>query len=365
MGKHVKGSKKRYTWEVSLKDKLHTIVLDFSFISGKVKITVDRKILLENELPANVSFQYPFTLDGFALNIIQQGETFELRLNNKVFSHLYTQQKTNTEFKKYESEVKDIKVDLAGLNTGKQKISLNIGAFGAVQKKKKEAASDGQDWNAFGGGSFPNYFGDTAAEKPKPEVRKANLLDETDDRSSTNASEISPKVSRVEPKQSESLFEFGQPTSPPKQPQPTEEFGNMQEMFKGLNVAAPPTSEIDFFAEEPKKEVKAEPAKPSSNDLSSLFPASSGFDFSATSPSNGGFGTGFGLNAGGQVNSKSFATTNFSVSKQEPFDLSGGLLGSQAAKQEPTAFSKKASNVEPVSYNQMESIFTGQTSSVQ
>ena len=73
VGKHVKGSKKRYTWDISLKDKYHTIVLDFSFISGKVKITVDRKILLENELPSNVSFQYPFTLDGFALNIIQQG----------------------------------------------------------------------------------------------------------------------------------------------------------------------------------------------------------------------------------------------------------------------------------------------------
>lgn len=73
VGKHVKGSKKRFTWDVSLKGKHHSIGLDFSFISGKVKITVDRKILLENELPSNVSFQYPFTLDGYALNIIQQG----------------------------------------------------------------------------------------------------------------------------------------------------------------------------------------------------------------------------------------------------------------------------------------------------
>jgi hypothetical protein len=46
VGKHVKGSKKRYTWEVALNKKSHVIVLDFSFISGKVKITVDRKILL-------------------------------------------------------------------------------------------------------------------------------------------------------------------------------------------------------------------------------------------------------------------------------------------------------------------------------
>jgi uncharacterized protein YjaZ len=164
VGKHVKGSKKRYCWEIALKDKAHSIVLDFSFISGKVKITVDRKILLENELPADVSFQYPFTLDGFALNIIQQGESFELRINNKVFSHLYTQQKTNTEFKKYEDEVKDIKVDIAQLNPQKQKISLNIGAFGPAGMKKKKDAGEAQSWNAFAGGSFPNYFGETVPQ---------------------------------------------------------------------------------------------------------------------------------------------------------------------------------------------------------
>ena len=46
VGKHVKGSKKRFMWDISLKSKPHTIVLDFSFISGKVKITVDRKVVL-------------------------------------------------------------------------------------------------------------------------------------------------------------------------------------------------------------------------------------------------------------------------------------------------------------------------------
>ena len=111
IGKHVKASKKRFTWNFSLNGRSHTISLDFSFVSGKVKLVVDRKSILENELPANVSFQHPFTLDGFALNILQQGQTFELRINNKVFSHLYNQVKTNNEFKQYEDEVKDIRVD--------------------------------------------------------------------------------------------------------------------------------------------------------------------------------------------------------------------------------------------------------------
>ena len=137
IGKHVKGSKKRFTWDFSLNGRAHVIVLDFSFISGKVKLVVDRKNILENELPANVSFQHPFTLDGFALNILQQGQTFELRINNKVFSHLYNQVKTNTEFKQYEEEVKDIRVDEGNFRNIDKTVKLNIGALGGMKKKPK------------------------------------------------------------------------------------------------------------------------------------------------------------------------------------------------------------------------------------
>ena len=62
-------------------------------------------------MPANTSFQYPFKLDQVAFNLIQQGDNFELRINNKAFSHMYNQMKTNKEFKKYEDEIKDFKVN--------------------------------------------------------------------------------------------------------------------------------------------------------------------------------------------------------------------------------------------------------------
>jgi hypothetical protein len=39
-------------------------------------LLVDRKPLLESELPDNTSFQHPFALEGFAMNILQQGENF-------------------------------------------------------------------------------------------------------------------------------------------------------------------------------------------------------------------------------------------------------------------------------------------------
>lgn len=104
IGKYMKSSKKRFEWVIGLNKKTHTITLDFSFISGKVKVVIDGRVILENEIPVNTSFQYPFTLDGFALNLIQQGQSCELRVNNKVFSHLYIQEKTEQEFTKEKGE---------------------------------------------------------------------------------------------------------------------------------------------------------------------------------------------------------------------------------------------------------------------
>ena len=77
---------------------------------------------------------------------------------------------------KYEDEVKDIKVDLSHLNTQNKKISLNIGAFGNMKKKKD--TSESSSWNAFAGGDFPSYFGDNEPQsvpKAKP-AQQGNLL---------------------------------------------------------------------------------------------------------------------------------------------------------------------------------------------
>ena len=183
IGKHVKSSKKRFNWTFSLEGKMHSLTLDFSFISGKVKLLCDRRTLLENELPADVSFQHPFTLDGYALNILQQGETFELRINNKVFSHLYNQTKTNTEFSKYEDEIKDIKVEEGSFQNASKTVKLNIGGMGGTKKKTKTAV-ESENWGSFGKDSFgfPNYFGDNSSTQvppqQKPKVEKANLLDD-------------------------------------------------------------------------------------------------------------------------------------------------------------------------------------------
>ena len=41
----------------------------------------------------SASFQFPFSIDVNMLNIVQHGDTFELRINNQVFAHLYNQGK--------------------------------------------------------------------------------------------------------------------------------------------------------------------------------------------------------------------------------------------------------------------------------
>ena len=155
IGKYMKSSKKRFEWVLGLTTKTHTIILDFSFISGKVKVMVDGRVILENEIPVNTSFQYPFTLDGFALNLIQQGQNCELRINNKVFSHLYIQEKTEQEFKHEEGEfeIKPDKEFMSKLNK-QNKITLDIGNA----KKFKKNNNDDGEWGAFAGIGLPPGF---------------------------------------------------------------------------------------------------------------------------------------------------------------------------------------------------------------
>ena len=52
---------------------------------------------------------------------------------------MYNQAKTNTEFKNYEDEVKDIKVNENSFQNGGKPIKLNIGALDAGKKKNKQA----------------------------------------------------------------------------------------------------------------------------------------------------------------------------------------------------------------------------------
>lgn len=89
IGKHVKKSKKRFIWKFSIDGREHTIDLVISYLSGKKKITQDGKLLYEGQKVLTSSFQFPFEIDLNMCNIVQQGDNFELRINNQAFSELY------------------------------------------------------------------------------------------------------------------------------------------------------------------------------------------------------------------------------------------------------------------------------------
>ncbi len=255
VGKHVKGSKKRFTWEFSSKGKLHLIVLDFSFISGKVKLAVDRRVLYESELPSNAAFQHPFTLDGYAVNVIQQGELFELRINNKVFSHLYNQQKTTAEFRGYESEIKDVQVDHSKFEKKQGSVQLNIGALGDKKKKKQNNTTSDVAWDAFGNEeSFPSYFkeGDTAPTKTETvrERGSENLIDEPVETKQEDILEMPVVKQEVISPSQEALIEMTKPS----------DFNTMQGLF-ATSVQPQQANELlsQIVLEQPKEQPREAP----------------------------------------------------------------------------------------------------------
>ena len=73
IGKHMKSSKKRYTWKLLVKEAVRSIVCDTSVVSNKVKISVDGKVIGMSDLWAGYGFQYKFDFEGHDCIIIQEG----------------------------------------------------------------------------------------------------------------------------------------------------------------------------------------------------------------------------------------------------------------------------------------------------
>ncbi|KAM3128750.1 hypothetical protein pb186bvf_019162 [Paramecium bursaria] len=252
MGRYFKSSKKKYKWTFQLDDKSHFLELEFSYLSGKRKLALDGRTLHESMMLTS-SFQYPFTLEGFALNVIQQGDSFELRINNKVFSHLFTQQKTQNEFV-YEDKVNQ-KQDTYENNFSQQgfnqvpnsnKFSLNFkmdptpkeqqAPKSTIQAPKitnalGQTAVGWEDFEQFGQQvtNNPNPFGnfntfDDFNQKPAQQAPKQQKIDLLDlDEPVTQTNQAPPKQEQQQPPNLFDTLLFGQ-----QQPQQAQNFGFQQ-----------------------------------------------------------------------------------------------------------------------------------------
>ena len=231
-----------------------------------------------------------------------------------------------------------------------------------MHKKKKDVVGGAEGWNAFSGGSFPNYFGEegnTTAEESKPVSNNANLMDDNET-VPTKVEVPKPEtdllgdVSPAPSKPAESIIDITMPTSSVEAPPPpkVDDFNTMQNMFSTMNVTSQPqpvnNNSMDFFAEEPKKEVV--PPAP-------VVPANSAINFdlnmSGSNTSANNFATGFGLESS-NVSAKAFAT---SAPGGKPLEVDFFNL---PPKQEgpPAAFAKKPAE-QPATTSQMENIFSG------
>ena len=63
-------------------------------MSGKIQLSVNKKIIYTTEMNVGNVFQHSFVLDGCQCLVLQQGEIVEFRINNKAFLHMLNQSKT-------------------------------------------------------------------------------------------------------------------------------------------------------------------------------------------------------------------------------------------------------------------------------
>ena len=127
-----------------------------SLISGKVQLSVNRKVIYTSQMIVGSVFQHSFVLDGCQCLVLQQGECIELRINNKAYLHLLNQTKTKKQFKNHEdAELKDFVYEQK--DTSDKKMKLNISAMSGMKKKKD---IESQNWKDMGNihSSIPNFF---------------------------------------------------------------------------------------------------------------------------------------------------------------------------------------------------------------
>jgi hypothetical protein len=98
VGKNIKGTKKRYTWVIEIDGKMYTFILDTSVISGKIKLTCNNQIVAAAEGQIVGGFQHSMVLDDCQVLILSTSDSFELRINNRAFSHMLGQERTQKEF---------------------------------------------------------------------------------------------------------------------------------------------------------------------------------------------------------------------------------------------------------------------------
>jgi len=98
VGKRIKSSKQRYSWRLNINESQTTVDLFNSKLSKRLKLFVDSQLMFQEKKKKSEQTKFYFKWKGHNFILLQQGKTFELRVDNVTFSHLQLNYKTKTEF---------------------------------------------------------------------------------------------------------------------------------------------------------------------------------------------------------------------------------------------------------------------------
>ncbi|CAG9314487.1 unnamed protein product [Blepharisma stoltei] len=107
VGKHIKSSKKRYTWKFTLEGQEVTVDLFASKYSGKRTIKVDGDIKFDGKKSGSL-FSFPFHIGSHLVIVMEVDKAYDLKIDSISFLTLY-RESTSLSMKNYESwEAEDI-----------------------------------------------------------------------------------------------------------------------------------------------------------------------------------------------------------------------------------------------------------------
>jgi len=99
VGKAIKSSKRRLRWEFEIKGKLHSVELYDSKLSGKKKVVANGATIFGPQVVRSL-FTVSFYLDSTVVSLVQNGNSYECRVNNFPFNHLIELQRNKQVFSK-------------------------------------------------------------------------------------------------------------------------------------------------------------------------------------------------------------------------------------------------------------------------
>jgi len=253
-GKLIKSTKKKYTWQFTEGQNTHKIELFDSKLTGKKRIEADGKIVFPAQSVSSL-FSHAFHLGNNNIAIVQNGSTFECRINNLPFSHYLNLQKNISQFeggKQSEAvsnvnktEVKSgfaIKENSASKQGGQ--FGFKIKPFGSTEQSKQEGEDSENAANRFG--NMENYFNKIGHHSEIKKENDLNLLDidAIKGTKKINVLEISPL------------------------PSPSNFNDSVKNFQKSNNQNLNTNSNMNTFNEQPKEK---EQAPQGINDLNSIF----------------------------------------------------------------------------------------------